>query len=339
MASVLRSISILCIFLIIHMIISLADGGGVGINYGLVADNLPPPSQVVNLLKSRNIARVRLFSPDTDVLDALQNSGIEVIIGTFDADVLTLANHPDFAKAWVQVKIVPYVQTITFRCIAIGNEVIPGNMTSFVFAAIQNMNAALQSFNLGQIPVSTPVALSALATSSPPSTGDFSSDVKPAMQQIAGFLANNNFPLLITAYPYFAYVSQPGSISLPFVQFTSPGVVVWDGALGYTNMFDAMVDAVYSALEKIGAGGVEVVICESGWPSQGNGDFTTIQLAQTYNQNLVKHVLSSGTPKRPNNNVETYVFALFNEDQKSPGVEQHFGLFYPDMTEVYHVDF
>ncbi|XP_023738877.1 putative glucan endo-1,3-beta-glucosidase GVI [Lactuca sativa] len=337
MASLLPSISVVCV-LIIYLSF-LADGGGIGVNYGLLGNNLPPPSNVVNLLKSRNIGRVRIFSPDLNVLDALQNSGIQVIIGTFNQDIPSLAGDINFAKAWVQSKIVPYAQTIRFRCISIGNEVIPGDMTNSVFPAMQNMNAALKYFNLGGIPVSTAVPLNSLGASYPPSYGDFSGAVKPAMRDIAGFLAYNGFPLLVTAYPYFAYANEPGSISLPYVLFTSPDVVVRDGDLGYTNMFDAMVDAVYSALEKVGAGGVEVVICETGWPSQGNGDFTTPELARTYNQNLLNHVRASGTPKRPNKNVETYVFALFNENQKDPGVEQHFGLFYPDMTEVYHINF
>ncbi|GKB70700.1 putative glucan endo-1,3-beta-glucosidase GVI [Tanacetum coccineum] len=99
-----------------------------------------------------------------------------------------------------------------------------------------------------------------------------------------------------------------------------------------------MVDSVYSAAEKVGAGGLNIVVAESGWPSNGNGEYTTPSLAQTYNQNLVRHA-GSGTPKNPGKSVETYVFALFNENQKTPGVEQNFGLFYPDMSEVYHIDF
>ncbi|GJX55987.1 putative glucan endo-1,3-beta-glucosidase GVI [Tanacetum coccineum] len=175
-------------------------------------------------------------------------------------------------------------------------EVIANDLlvVSFVFPAIKNLNAALQSFNLGQIPVSTTIGIYLLASSSPPSNADFSSDVKPTMQEITGFLAGNGFPLLVTAYPYFSYVYDPSGIPLSFVLLNSTDVVVRDGNLEYTNMFDAMVDAMYWALEKVGAGSVEVVICESGWPSNGNGNFTTIGLAQTYNQNLVKHVLNSG---------------------------------------------
>lgn len=74
--------------------------------------------------------------------------------------------------------------------------------------------------------------------------------------------------------------------------------------------------------------------------SAQNGDIATIPNAQTYIDKLIEHALSgSGTPKRPGESIETYIFAVFNENLKQPGIEQNFGLFYPDMTEVYQVDF
>ena len=55
---------------------------------------------------------------------------------------------------------------------------------------------------------------------------------------------------------------------------------------------------------------------------------------------MIEHVSGTlGTPKRPGKSIETYVFAVFNENQKPPGTEQNFGLYYPTMTEVYHVEF
>jgi exo-beta-1,3-glucanase (GH17 family) len=103
--------------------------------------------------------------------------------------------------------------------------------------------------------------------------------------------------------------------------------VVTDGSNNYQNLFDAMVDALYSAMEKVGGSNVGVVISESGWPSAGGTD-TTPTNAQTYNQHLINHV-GNGTPKR-STALETYIFAMFNENEKSSGVEQNWGLFYPN---------
>nr|XP_043622862.1 putative glucan endo-1,3-beta-glucosidase GVI [Erigeron canadensis] len=315
-----------------------SDGAGIGLNYGLNGDNLPSPPQVISLVKSRNIGQVRIFDPNHDVLSALQGSGVQLILGTLDADIPNLANDINFANAWVQNNIVPF-SGVSIRCISVGNEVAGDNLINFVLPAIKNLNAALQSINLGQIPVTTTIGGYLLASSYPPSSGAFAPNVQPAMQNIAGFLASNGWPILVTMYPYFAYVSDPADINLQYALLNSSDVFVRDGDLGYTNLFDAMVDSVYAALEKVNGGNVEVVICESGWPSNGNGDFTSTTYAQTYNQNLVNHVLNSGTPKRPDARLETYIFAIFNEDLKAPGVEQNFGLYYPDMTEVYHIDF
>ena len=63
-----------------------------------------------------------------------------------------------------------------------------------------------------------------------------------------------------------------------------------DGKLEYKNLFDAITDAVYSALEKVDGASVDIVISESGWPSDGNGDTATILNAEVYNNNLVEHV-------------------------------------------------
>ncbi|KAL1552964.1 glucan endo-1,3-beta-glucosidase-like [Salvia divinorum] len=110
-----------------------------------------------------------------------------------------------------------------------------------------------------------------------------------------------------------------------------------DKGLEYRNLFDAMVDGVYHAMEKAGGRGVGVVVSESGWPSGGGGrgGEETVANAETYYRNLIGHV-GGGTPKKKGEALETYLFAMFDENEK-PGskTEQHFGLFSPDKTPKY----
>ncbi|KAM6557560.1 hypothetical protein CsatB_004579 [Cannabis sativa] len=325
------------------------EAGAVGLNYGMLGNNLPTPNDVVLLLKSKNITKTRLFNPNIEALQALQNSGIEVILGTLNQDLQQLSTSISFSSNWVQTNVIPFAKTLKFRAISAGNEVIPSDMQNYVLPAMQNLKAALDQALVaglipGRIPVTTAVATSVLGVSYPPSNGKFSNTTLPVMGPIVNFLATTQTPLLVNVYPYFAYVNNPVNISLSYALFTSNSVVVRDGVLEYKTLFDAMVDAVYSALERCdgGGGSVEIVVSESGWPSGGDsGDvYATIANAQTYNNNLISHVSNgNGTPKRPGKSVETYVFAIFNENLKPQGTEQNFGLFYPNKMEVYPVNF
>ncbi|RZC85688.1 hypothetical protein C5167_026368 [Papaver somniferum] len=310
----------------------------VGVNYGMVSDNIPPPDQVITMCKSRNIQRLRLFEPNPGALAALSFSGIEVILGTRNEDLPKLAVDPSYAKTWVETHVMPHIDTTLFKYISAGNEVIPGELANYVLPAMKNLDAALKAVGR-KIPVSTTVPSNVLGISYPPSAGKFSPVTAPVMEPIVAFLASESYPLLVNIYPYFAYIGNPKDISLDYALFNSEKVVVRDGALGYKNLFDAMVDAVYAALEKAGGSTVRIVLSETGWPSAGgDGLVATINNAQTYNRNLISHLaLSPGTPRRPRQDLETYIFALFNEDLKAVGTERNFGLFYPNMTEVYGV--
>ena len=178
--------------------------------------------------------------------------------------------------------------------------------------------------------------MSVMAVSYPPSAGAFSTTAIGPLKDITQVLGTSGAPLLLNAYPYFAYASNPQQISLDYALFKSTAPVVVDGNLKYFNLFDTMVDSFYSALEKIGAEGVRIDISETGWPSKGNDPFTSVDNAATYNKKFVEHVRSgAGTPKRPNVKYDGVLFEMFNEDLKTAGVEQNFGMFYPNMHPVY----
>ncbi|CAD6236359.1 unnamed protein product [Miscanthus lutarioriparius] len=296
------------------LLLSLSFSGveGIGVNYGMIANNLPSPDKVIALCKAKSITDVRLFHPDTNVLAALQGSGLGVVLGTLNEDLARLASDPSFAASWVQAYVQPFAGAVRFRYVAAGNEVIPGDLASYVLPAMQNLESALRAAGLGGdggVRVTTAVSTSVLGSSYPPSQGAFSEAALPSMAPIASFLASRSTPLLVNVYPYFAYSADPSSVPLDYALLQSASAAVTDGGASYGNMFDAIVDAVV-----------------------GN--------AAAYVNNVVRHVGSGrGTPRRPGKAVEAFVFAMFNENQKPEGVEQHFGLFQPDMTEVYHVDF
>lgn len=101
------------------------------------------------------------------------------------------------------------------------------------------------------------------------------------------------------------------------------------------------VDAIRSALNGIGFKDVEILIAETGWPYRGDSNEVgpSVENARAYNGNLIAHLRSLvGTPLMPGKSVETYIFALYDENLKpGPGSERAFGLFKPDLSMTYDV--
>ncbi|KAL2514620.1 beta-1 [Forsythia ovata] len=269
-----------------------------GVCYGRNGNGLPPPPEVVTLYNQNNIQRMRIYDPHQPTLEALRGSNIDVMLGVPNPDLQNLAASQDNANTWVQNNVRNY-PNVRFRYIAVGNEVRPAKQDTsqyapFVLPAMRNIQTAISAAGLGdQIKVSTSLDFGILSNSYPPSDGVFNSQDQSYIDQIIQFLVNNRATLLVNIYPYFARIDNP-SISLEYALFTSSGIVTPDGTR-YQNLFYAMVDAMYAALEKASGSSVEIVVSESGWPSAGGQD-TSIDNARTYNTNLVQRV-KAGTPK------------------------------------------
>ncbi|GLU08486.1 hypothetical protein SLE2022_253960 [Rubroshorea leprosula] len=246
--------------------------------------------------------------------------------GVPNSDLQSLSNSSN-AESWVHRNVLSYWPSVRFRYIAVGNEVSPVNpgtasITQYVLPALVNVNIQ------NQIRVSTAIDMAFIGNSYPPSAGAFRGDVRKYIDPIIGHLTYAKTPLFANIHTYFSYVGNPRDISLPYALFTSPSPVIWDGSRGYQNLFDAMLDALYSALEGAGQCSLDVVVSESGWPSDG-AFAATFDNARTYYSNLINHV-KGGIPKRPGRAIETYLFAMFDENQKQPELEKHFGVFFPN---------
>lgn len=309
----------------------------------MLGNNLPERQDVVNLYKSNNINSMRLYYPDEEALSALRGSNIDVILDVPRDALQGLAADKSNAANWVENNIKRYWPDVKFRYITVGNEVIPNpsgdySLAQYVLPAMENIHDAISSVGLqDNIKVSTAVLSGVLGNSYPPSNGSFADQASNYMSQIIPFLDRTGAPLLANVYPYFAYVGN-SKIDLRYALFTLSSPLFLDDQLQYQNLFDAMVDALYSALEKAGGSNVEIVVSESGWPSLGGKDASK-ENAQTYNQNLINHV-PQGTPKRAGKAIETYIFAIFNENRKDgEETEKNFGLFYPTKEPVYQINF
>uniref|UniRef100_A0ACD5X960 Uncharacterized protein n=1 Tax=Avena sativa TaxID=4498 RepID=A0ACD5X960_AVESA len=315
---------------------TLARAASVGVCYGMSANNLPPPSTVVGMLQDNGFNSVRLYAPDSDALAALGGTGISVIVGAPNYVLPDIATSASAAAAWVRANIEAH-PSVSFRYLSVGNEV-AGSDTQYLVPAMENVLGALAAAGLGHIRVTTAISQATIAVHLPPSAGEFADGDKPFLLPVLQFLERTGAPLLANLYPYFVYTYNPGLMDISFPLFTAPGVVVQDGEYGYQNMFDASVDAVHSAVDRLlgSSDSVGLVVSETGWPSAG-GEAASVENARTYNQNLVSHV-RKGTPRRPWK-VETYLFSMFNENLKEAGVEQNWGLFYPSTDRVYPISF
>ncbi|XP_010521297.1 PREDICTED: putative glucan endo-1,3-beta-glucosidase GVI [Tarenaya hassleriana] len=311
------------------------SGAIVGICYGRNGDNLPSPADTVALYKRIKVDAIRMYEPFADMFEALRGSGLMVAFGPRNEELQAMAQDPSTAQKFVNTWIVPYKNDIVFKWITLGNEIIPGDIGPFVPGAMRNVNAALQKAGVSGIAVTTVLAATALTNSYPPSASQFVPDVTEIMTEIASILSQTNSPLMVNIYPYFAYASDPEDISLDYATFGPNATELVDGYLRYHNLFESMVDGFNAALEKIGSGGVRVVVAESGWPTRGNAPYTSVENARKYHVGLLSYVVQAKTPRRPETDVDTFFFEMFTEDLKQGEVEQSFGLFNPDMNPVY----
>lgn len=304
----------------------------VGINYGTVGNNLPPPKQVAQLLQSTLVTKVKIYDTNPEIIAAFSNTGIDLIVAVENSNISNISSSPSFTQQWFTTRLAPFIPATSIVAIAVGNEYLTIDDDKLDYNAIvhamQNLHSVLLAHGLDRkIKVTTPHSMAVLASSFPPSASTFAVTLIPAMTAIVGFLADTGAPFMVNAYPYFAYRDNPKTINLEYALLGNGTGVTDPKGYMYTNMLDAQIDAIRSAIGSLGFANrsIKIIVSESGWPSKGEAGETaaTPDNARTYNSRLVERAQSDkGTPMEPKESVEVFVFSLFNENKKEGGASE-----------------
>ncbi|KAH7844638.1 hypothetical protein Vadar_030139 [Vaccinium darrowii] len=345
----------LCVWVCLMVLFCWVLGGGefgvegLGVNWGAIATHKLPPKVVVQMLKDNGIQKVKLFDADESALKALAGSNIEVMVA-IPNDQLAAMNDFDRAKKWVKSNITRYNFDggVNIKYVAVGNEpFLKSYNNSFLnvtFPALQNVQNALNDAGVGDT-IKATVPLNADVYNSPednpvPSSGRFRTDITDQMTQIVKFLDQHKSPFTVNIYPFLSLYYGEGEFPVNYAFFDGDTTPVIDNGIQYTNVFDANLDTLVSALKSIGFGNMTIFVGEVGWPTDGD-QYATMEMAvRFYNGLLPRLGKNIGTPLRPGY-IEVYLFGLMDEDAKSilPGnFERHWGIFRYDGQPKFPLD-
>ncbi|BBG94070.1 O-Glycosyl hydrolases family 17 protein, partial [Prunus dulcis] len=266
----------------------------IGICYGRVANNLPPPAAVVQILQTNNISSVRLFNTDPATLQSFSSTPtIRLTIGVPNELLPTLASAtvPD-ALAWL-------------------------NPTSSPTSPQPNTLPRRRQRGLPQRPLLHPPRPSrhSQPPPSPPNPRPLPNHqaLFPASRLRTLRLLPSLLRLLRPLPPTLSPPPPPlpprhklslhGQL-LPLLQLLKQPSLCLPrlrplSSFRRRNLFDASVDAFVSAMEREGVAGVAVVVSETGWPTRG-GEAASVENALAYNAEVVRRAVEGvGTPRRP----------------------------------------
>ncbi|EMS60322.1 Glucan endo-1,3-beta-glucosidase 4 [Triticum urartu] len=338
------------VLMLLMLMVYNASGAFVGINIGTNVSDLPSASDIVSILKAKKIQHVRLVDSNHEMLVALANTGIEVMVGVPNNELLRVGQSRPTAADWINKNVAAYIPATNITYIAVGDEILTTvpNAALVLVPALQFLQSALLAANLNtQVKLSSPHSMDMISKAFPPSAATFNSTWSSIMLQYLGFLKRTGSSFMLNAQPYYGYVKGQGVFPLEYALFRSlnPNSQIADPNtnLFYTNMFDAMVDATYNSMKAMNFTDIPVMVTASGWPwhSARKEPAADVDNALAYNTNLIRHVLNnSGTPSQPNNQVSTYLFELFSEDLRSGSVSgESWGIMFTNASAVYSLTF
>ncbi|PWA59433.1 glycoside hydrolase family 17 [Artemisia annua] len=347
-----NTITIMSLFFLYLLACSRALSTKIGVNFGRLGNNLPSASKSIELLQTMKAGRVKLYDADHEILRLLSATKLEVTIMVTNEEITGIAGSQDISDRWVYEHILNHYPDTMIRTVLVGNEVLSYTTTDQdrqimqdLVPAMVRIRASLKTVGINNIKIGTPLAMDIMESTFPPSSGRFKPEIVDEIVPLLDFINGTNSFFFIDIYPYFSWAEDPLCISLDYAlleggpMYTDPGT-----GLTYTNLLDQMLDSVFFAMAKYGYSDVMIAIAETGWPH--DGDLTqhgaNRENAAVYNRNVIRKMTAvppKGTPARPGVIIPTYIFSLYDENEKlGPESERHWGLLNPDGSPVYKVD-
>lgn len=307
----------------------------VGCNFSNTFQSNPVSDQdAASLIHSINVNAVKMFTyHQTDFFEHARAAGLQVLVNVPNhklSDLAKGANGSTLGELLATLNT--YSDTIVAVCV--GNEPLGswwnGEFNGSLVPAITELYTAISAAGMNT-KVTVPFNYAIMGQSYPPSAGSFNGSLEPIIKDVANIIQKNDSFFMVNIYPYLTRLSNPVDVKLDYCLFTA-GQEHWvpDGQYTYKNLFDACYDALFVALGNLGYGNLPIVVGECGWPTAGGND-ASVDNAKTFNQNLINHCLSGhGTPRNPGVKIPTFVFELYDENNKStdPGAfELHWGVY------------
>ncbi|CAL9104538.1 unnamed protein product [Musa textilis] len=338
---------LLCVALLVAAMVT--GGGAVGVNWGKMATHRLPPNKVVRMLVENGFDKVKLFDADSDMLEALTGTDIEVMVGIPNYMLQGVSIDQQRAADWVDENVTAWRYTggVNIKYVAVGNEPLlrayGGNYSRPTLRALKKIQKALDDSGLGgQVKATVPFNADIYTSPGPhpvPSAGQFRPETRETVLKILAVLSENRAPFVVNIHPFLsAYGDKYFPVDFAF--FGAAKTRVSDGEAVYTNVLDASFDTLVWSLRKAGYPDMPIIIGEIGWPTDGDEN-ANVKMAKEFNQGLLRHVTGGkGTPARKGS-IEVYLFSLMDEDAKStaPGpFETHWGIFEFDGKPKYGLD-
>ncbi|PSR94952.1 Glucan endo-1,3-beta-glucosidase [Actinidia chinensis var. chinensis] len=341
------------LLLCLSLLFSLSSGEisqTLGVCYGTLGNNLQSLSKSVQLIKGLNAKRVKIYNADPEILEALKGTNLQVSIMVPNELLSNISKNQTLADVWVRSNVAPFIPAVKIQYLLVGNEILSSSdeVTHIsLVPAMHRIRASVKAMGFKKIKIGTPLSMDVLESSFPPSNGTFRAEfsgriMKPLLQ----FLNRTKSFFFLDVYTFFPWASDPVNIKLEYALMSATNITYIDPGTGltYTNLLDQMLDAVVYAMKRVGFPDIRLFIAETGWPNGGDIDQigANIYNSATFNRNIIKKLTAKpavGTPARPGIALPANIFALYNENKKTgPGTERHFGLLYPNGSNIYPID-